>query len=76
MILILNTKVSNTADFFEGSRPKDENSLCFIMNNKLVFLDGEWVIGQSLSRLIITSRSFWDRFKTTSYFYFSYLILL
>ena len=45
MILILNTKVSNTADFFEGSRPKDENSLSFIMNNKLVFLDGEWVIG-------------------------------
>lgn len=44
MILIFNIKVSNVVDFFEGFRLKDENLFCFIMNNKFVFFDGEWVI--------------------------------
>ena len=34
MISILLNEVGNTTDCFEGSRPKDENSLCFIENNR------------------------------------------
>ena len=37
MISISLTKVNNTADCFDGSRPKVENSLCFIAKNTFAF---------------------------------------